>query len=968
MTMRPATNTAPAREGARVVAVTSGDRFLDRVPRIAGWMAVAIGVLGLIGYLTGAYELGSWIPGTSTIRANSAVVVALLGGAILLLDVAPRRGMRVRRAAAALAAASIAIAAVTLFEWATGTDFGIDRLLFAPAPDDLASSAPGRMSPPAAGCYLLIGVALLCRWHGRLRGVGDVAAGTALVTASVVVAGQLYGAASLASAGGNITAVPAGIALLALSLGLVTHNRDGVLVRWVSDPGIAGHVVRRVVPIIPMIAVIAWVALRVHQAGLLPEEYLASAGVVLVAFTLVIVGGSTADLVGSLARDGDEARALNTMVLESIREGVVTADAQGLITSWSDGAASIFGYTADEMIGRTPDVLYQPDTDGGPRLGRAFDGEWRGRRKDGALVDVRIRTRPMFAPDGTVIGGFAIVHDASEALRDQRRLQQLAAAVEQSAESVVMTDLEGRMTYVNPAFERLTGYRRDEVIGANPRMLKSGKQSPSFYRAMWATLSSGLPWVAEMTNRRKDGSLYLEEAVFTPIRDAGGTITSYVAVKRDVTRERTLESAAASAARERAMIGETLMRLPAGMTTEMTADAICQQVASLSDVTHAHLLIFDASGIAESVGLAANAPVELVHRQLPARRSRELLARCAEGPWIEQWRPSPAHPYAGLATALGVRAAAYVPIRADEEVVGLLAVGSSRTDHLTSLPEVLPSLAEFGDLAGVLLTPTLNRRAAAVEDRRELRAVIDDAAFTTVFQPIVDLRTRRPVGYEALTRFTDGTRPDLMFARAARMALGADLERATIRCAISASAELPPDGGFMSVNVSPTLVLAEDAVLAHLRGMERPVVLEVTEHDEIADYAALCARLEIGGRRIPIAVDDAGAGVANFNHLVELRPDFVKLDIGLVRGVDHDVARQAVVAALLHFASSTDCRVIAEGVETEAERRTLIVLGVELAQGYLFGRPAPGAAWASAATSGRRARSRPVRAAISPSA
>jgi EAL domain-containing protein (putative c-di-GMP-specific phosphodiesterase class I) len=99
------------------------------------------------------------------------------------------------------------------------------------------------------------------------------------------------------------------------------------------------------------------------------------------------------------------------------------------------------------------------------------------------------------------------------------------------------------------------------------------------------------------------------------------------------------------------------------------------------------------------------------------------------------------------------------------------------------------------------------------------------------------------------------------------------------------------------------------------------------------------------GPRVRLAVDDAGAGVANFNHLVELRPNFVKIDASLVRGVDADPSRRAVVVGLIHFAAEAGCEVLAEGVETEAERTMVAELGVTLGQGYLLGRPAPVETW-----------------------
>ncbi|MBZ5516928.1 MAG: PAS domain S-box protein, partial [Acidobacteriia bacterium] len=128
--------------------------------------------------------------------------------------------------------------------------------------------------------------------------------------------------------------------------------------------------------------------------------------------------------------------------------------------------------------------------------------------------------------------------DRERAEEERARLSQ---AVEQAAEAIVVTDPEGNIAYVNPAFERVTGYSRPEVVGRNPRILKSGKQDAEFYRTMWETLARGEAWSGRFVNRRKDGTLYEAEAVISPVRDGAGRLVNYVAVQRDVTRERQLE-------------------------------------------------------------------------------------------------------------------------------------------------------------------------------------------------------------------------------------------------------------------------------------------------------------------------------------------------------------------------------------------------------------------------------------------
>ncbi|HEX9191616.1 MAG TPA: PAS domain S-box protein, partial [Candidatus Deferrimicrobiaceae bacterium] len=129
--------------------------------------------------------------------------------------------------------------------------------------------------------------------------------------------------------------------------------------------------------------------------------------------------------------------------------------------------------------------------------------------------------------------------EARQAAEEERA--RLAMAVEQAGESIVVTDTDGAIRYVNPAFERVTGYRREEVLGKNPRVLKSGRQPEAFYRELWDVLTRGRTWRGYFVNRRKDGTLFEEEAVISPVRDATGGVVNYVAVKRDVTEERRKE-------------------------------------------------------------------------------------------------------------------------------------------------------------------------------------------------------------------------------------------------------------------------------------------------------------------------------------------------------------------------------------------------------------------------------------------
>ena len=159
--------------------------------------------------------------------------------------------------------------------------------------------------------------------------------------------------------------------------------------------------------------------------------------------------------------------------------------------------------------------------------------------KDGTVLERQ--TAMISGRKGEEYGRLWNFRDITESKLVEKSLTRLATAVEQAAETIVITDASGTILYANPAFEKSTGYTRAEAIGQNPRILKSGKQGPEFYRRMWEVLNAGEIWSGHFFNKRKDGTNYEEDATISPIRDAKGAVINFVAVKRDVTRERQLE-------------------------------------------------------------------------------------------------------------------------------------------------------------------------------------------------------------------------------------------------------------------------------------------------------------------------------------------------------------------------------------------------------------------------------------------
>lgn len=223
----------------------------------------------------------------------------------------------------------------------------------------------------------------------------------------------------------------------------------------------------------------------------------------------------------------------------------------------------------------------------------------------------------------------------------------------------------------------------------------------------------------------------------------------------------------------------------------------------------------------------------------------------------------------------------------------------------------------------------------------DIRRSFGRAPARTLLQPVVALRSRDVAGYEALsdlpTRDLEGT--GSWFRDAAILGLGREFELALLGLALQEMNTLP-DGAYLSVNVSPHTIMS-----AQLPQMLRDVdatriVLELTEHMPVDDYAALNRALKrLRARGLRLAVDDAGAGFSSLHHILLVRPEIVKLDVSLIAGVDTDVARRSLVSGLCHFTREIGADCVAEGVETQAQASTLRDLGVDYGQGWLFGAP-----------------------------
>jgi PAS domain S-box-containing protein len=638
------------------------------------------------------------------------------------------------------------------------------------------------------------------------------------------------------------------------------------------------------------------------------------------------------------------ARFSERALLDASPVAVVVLDRERRVEVWNAAAERIFGWTAEEVLGRRPPMVQPTDHEAFDRraqeqLQGPTETTVRYCRRDGSTVDARLNTAPLRDGRGVVVGTVGIIEDVSDRLDAERERNLLAAAIDQATEAVIVVDATPAIVYANPAAVRDTGYELGELVGADPSILYDPGQPAAFYDGLMADLRAGLGWQGTLHSRRKDGTLVEHESILSSVLGTERQPIAFVAVLRDVTRERALERDLAREQLERREVAAVMAAAVPGPSPERTGMSLCEAVVRMGGIEWAGLLRQLPNQRLVSVAAVLGGHAAALQAPLGHGVSAVLYERAAEGPWAMDWRERPAEAVVNeAALGVGVTAVGGAPVTWDGRVVAVLVFGTSHPDGCAWLQQRLPALSQVAAHAAVLVGPQLHE----LDDRDAVRARIHDIVehhrFHAVFQPVIDLAAGTVIGFEALTRFTDGSRPDLVFAEAHAVGLGRDLEAACLSVALADARDLPPSS-WLSLNTTPSMVLG--GALSHLlSGTDRRVVLEVTEHEQVEDYAELRRALAaVPGVRV--SVDDAGAGYASLHHILELQPDLVKLDIGLVRGIETDPARQAMVAGMRHFAAETGTDLLAEGVETDAEADALRRLGVELAQGYLFGKPAP---------------------------
>ncbi len=561
-------------------------------------------------------------------------------------------------------------------------------------------------------------------------------------------------------------------------------------------------------------------------------------------------------------------------------------------------------------------------------------------------------------------------HMADEVQARDRALGKLTQAVEQSPESVVITDLDARIEYVNEAFVKKSGYSREEARGANPRVLQSGKTPPETFHALWATLTQGKAWQGEFVNRRKDGSEYIESAVISPVRGSDGRVTHYLAVKQDITEKKQAEAEI-----HRLANFDALTSLP---NRTLLMDRLAQLLAASHRSQHMEaLLLLNVDRFKNINDARGHVLGDMLLKSLSVRlggllREGDTLARPAADEFA-LLLPSltKRHDHASrhaLSVADKIHTALRQPFDiGGEEVIVTASIGitlfpevadETPDDILRRADNALHKVKDGGGNQSAFFEVGMGE---TTEQRfrveRELRRGIPAGELRLYLQPQVEAQGQL-VGAEVLVRWQHPERglvpPGVFIPVAEESDLIVDLGAWVFAeaCRLMAQEDMAGHPLRLSVNLSPRhfrqkgfvpwlrdLLSATGADPTHL-------TLEVTEGlmiDNLNDVVAKMSELTALG--IHFSLDDFGTGYSSLAYLKRLPIHELKIDKTFIQDAPTDPDDAALVETILAVAHHMHLKVVAEGVETEAQAAFLNARATVIHQGYLYGRPEPAEAW-----------------------
>lgn len=558
-----------------------------------------------------------------------------------------------------------------------------------------------------------------------------------------------------------------------------------------------------------------------------------------------------------------------------------------------------------------------------------------------------------------------VARDVTLSRRTEDAVQKLSSAIEQTADSVVITDLRGVIEYVNPAFERNTGFRREEALGHTPRIVKSGKHDAAYYERLWQTILRGEVFRGVFINRRKGGSLYYEEKTITPLKDENGAITHFVSTGKDVT-----ERMEAQERLDRLAHYDALTGLPnRNLFRDRLQHALDRAQRAGRPVAILVLDLDNFKTVNDSLGHdVGDRLLQAVAEGIRACvRTEDTAARLGGDEFVIVLENIERAEEASVVAHKLVETLARPIQLGEHEVFVTASVGIAvYPDDARDLDNLLKNAdtamyraKEQGRNAYRFYSAEMTARVREhLRLRTQLRHALQRDEFELYYQPIVELATRRVVALEALARWRHpeaGLLDAGKFIPAAEesgliVPLGEWVLRRVCADLLAWNGRIPASLR-VAVNVSarqfadPNLLVAVGCMKCLQRNREGcagVIDLEITESVLMQHEQSVSGALKtLRDNGIRLAIDDFGVGYSSLEYLKRFRVDTVKIDRSFIHDMTDDPDATALVAAIVAMAHALKLKVVAEGVETVRQLALLRDCGCDLVQGYLLSRPVP---------------------------
>lgn len=588
------------------------------------------------------------------------------------------------------------------------------------------------------------------------------------------------------------------------------------------------------------------------------------------------------------------------------------------------------------------------------------------RLKDGRVLDRY--SSPLRDPEDRYLGRIWYFRDITERIRHEERMRLWSQVLDQSAEGIFICDMEERILVVNRAFEQLTGYSSEEVVGKTPRLLQSGRHDGRFYLEMWRTLLSTGVWRGEIWNRRKSGELYAEWLSISVVYDREGAPTHYIGIFSDVTaRKRDQEKIL------RLAQFDSLTDLP---NRVLLLERLSQTIqAAEHKNTRVAVMFLDIDRFKEvndSLGHhTGDLLLQTVGRRLGAvtRHGQDTVSRMGGDEFVVIFPDvNAARQLTKVAEKL--LSCLIPPISVDHHELTVTASigiaifpedGSDAHELIRNADAAMYQAKNAGRNNFKFYTSDLHQRATeSLSTENALRHAIDRHEFILHYQPQVNIQTGRLVGMEALIRWR---RPDVGLVMPGNFIAIAEerglivpigdwvLEEASRQAAEWRDSKLLSVP--IAVNVSALQFRQRDFMEQLTATTEKHGVspscldLELTERTVIRDPETTAEKLRIlHAKGFHLSIDDFGTGYSSLNYLRRFPFDKIKIDRSFIA----DENGKNIVAAIIGLGRTLNLTVIAEGVETKEQAASLRAQGCDEAQGYLFGPAVPAEAFARSVT------------------